>query len=315
MARTPDAYRVKVQMAEEVRAREEAQQKALSGVTSALLVDGTADVTENVDDDVDDNLGGNLDEVQGVSDDGAVAEILRKVRSIATKERSGRRQIEKMTIEFKFLDFNVFMHPGLIWKKSGPSTWRIVVKDPVKMERRNADMKAQVRYQGQSDSEIPLLPTAMEPDQRKFICTHVWSNRDRSTGKRTSHKFQTTECPFQMLGRVKKFPSEQYGVVMKRDLHPQPRRRRGHLQVVSRFRTVPNESPLIPGIEVLVDANAGVPSIYNYIRENSNHRVSTDDVRDLVTRCESEASLSDDDAGADLIVDLNLVSPLNVSSA
>ncbi|KAE9261835.1 hypothetical protein PF001_g32264, partial [Phytophthora fragariae] len=49
---------------------------------------------------------------------------------------------------------------------------------------------------------------------------------------------------------------------------------------------------LMPGIELLVDADAGTSSIYNYIR----------------------IELSDDDAVAEMVVNFNLESPLNVSS-
>ncbi|EGZ23222.1 hypothetical protein PHYSODRAFT_324450 [Phytophthora sojae] len=54
-----------------------------------------------------------------------------------------------------------------------------------------------------------------------------------------------------------------------------------------------------------VDADAGTSSVYNYIRENANHRVTMDDVRNL---------LSDDDAVVEMFVNFNLESPLNVSS-
>ncbi|KAG2988239.1 hypothetical protein PC120_g23435 [Phytophthora cactorum] len=60
---------------------------------------------------------------------------------------------------------------------------KFVVKAVVNVGRRKAHLRAQVRYQGLPDSEIPLVPAEMEPYQRKYICTHGWSERDRSTGK------------------------------------------------------------------------------------------------------------------------------------
>ncbi|KAG3178709.1 hypothetical protein PC128_g16275 [Phytophthora cactorum] len=60
---------------------------------------------------------------------------------------------------------------------------KFVVKEVVNVGRRKAHLRAQVRYQGLPDSEIPLVPAEMEPYQRKYICTHGWSERDRSTGK------------------------------------------------------------------------------------------------------------------------------------
>ncbi|KAI9994435.1 hypothetical protein PInf_011085 [Phytophthora infestans] len=70
---------------------------------------------------------------------------------------------------------------------------KIVVKEVINIARRNASLRSQVRYQGLRDSKIPLVPFEMEPYERKFICIHGWSERDRSTGKRTSYKLNTTD--------------------------------------------------------------------------------------------------------------------------
>ncbi|KAE9091788.1 hypothetical protein PF006_g24846 [Phytophthora fragariae] len=144
---------------------------------------------------------------------------------------------------------------------------KIVTAEVINVARRNADLRKQVRFQGLPDSEIPLVPDKWEPYQRKYICTHGWKERERSTGKRTSHKLRRTECPFQML--VKSSCAE-----------------------MEHIRQVPVGSALTPGIELLVDADAGTSSIYNYIRENSNHRVTMDDVRNLVARMHKKGKLS-----------------------
>ncbi|KAG4225578.1 hypothetical protein PC116_g25994 [Phytophthora cactorum] len=82
-----------------------------------------------------------------------------------------------------------------------------------------------------------------------------------------------------------------------------------------RSPTVPADSPLMPGIEMMVEARAATPSIYNFIRSNSNHRVNMDDVRDLLTRMRNTGvQLSDNDAVAELILGFNQESPKNVSS-
>ncbi|ETO81434.1 hypothetical protein F444_04266 [Phytophthora nicotianae P1976] len=96
----------------------------------------------------------------------------------------------------------------------------IVVTEVINVARSNAALRRQVRYQGLTDSELPLVPAKMEPYQRKFIC----------------------------------------------------------------IRQVPADSPLIPDIELLVEAEAGTASVYNYIRENTNHRVTMDDVHNLLRR-------------------------------
>ncbi|KUF98621.1 hypothetical protein AM588_10009385 [Phytophthora nicotianae] len=117
----------------------------------------------------------------------------------------------------------------------------IVVTEVINVARSNAALRRQVRYQGLTDSELPLVPAKMEPYQRKFICTHeVYAHNHRVS------------------------------------------------EDINRFypgiRQVPADSPLIPDIELLVEAEAGTASVYNYIRENTNHRVTMDDVHNLLRR-------------------------------
>ncbi|KAE9002826.1 hypothetical protein PR001_g18144, partial [Phytophthora rubi] len=152
---------------------------------------------------------------------------------------------------------------------------KIVIAEVINVARRNADLRKQVRFQGLPDSEIPLVPDKWEPYQRKYICTHGWKERERPTGKRTSHKLRRTECLFQMLAQVVMRRGKTWGIVMKREVysHNHPISDgiyRSYLDI----RQVPVGSALMPGIELLVDADAGTSSIYNYIRENSNHRVT-----------------------------------------
>ncbi|KAE8878903.1 hypothetical protein PF003_g37124 [Phytophthora fragariae] len=163
----------------------------------------------------------------------------------------------------------------------------------IHVARRNADLRKQVRFQGLPDSEIPLVPDKWEPYQRKYICTHGWKERERSTGKRTSHKLRRTECPFQMLAQVVMRRGGTWGIVMKREVysHNHPISD-GIYRSYPDIRQVPVGSALMPGIELLVDADAGTSSIYNYIRENSNHCVTMDDVRNLVARMHKKGKLS-----------------------
>ncbi|ETP05459.1 hypothetical protein F441_17928, partial [Phytophthora nicotianae CJ01A1] len=63
------------------------------------------------------------------------------------------------------------------------------------------------------------------------------------------------------------------------------------------IRQVPSQSPLVSGVRLLMQAQAGPSSIYEYIRENSDHHVTMQDVRNLVARLRnSGAELSDDDS-------------------
>ncbi|KAF1794952.1 Ulp1 protease family, C-terminal catalytic domain [Phytophthora cactorum] len=168
-------------------------------------------------------------------------------------------------------------------------------------------------------------PNELDPYQRKFICTHGWSERERSTGKRTSHNLLRTFCPFQMLAQVTKKPDGTGKYTHK------PSCDQRNLSLHPRVRQVPADSPLMPGIEMMVEARAATPSIYNFIRSNSNHRVNMDDVRDLLTRMRNTGKLrrtfvvdilygctgvqlSDNDAVAELILGFNQESPKNVSS-
>ncbi|EGZ06858.1 hypothetical protein PHYSODRAFT_530178 [Phytophthora sojae] len=194
---------------------------------------------------------------------------------------------------------------------------KIVIAEVINVARRNADLRKQVRFRGLPDTEIPLVPDEWEPYQRKYICTHGWKEREKSTGKRTSHKLRRTECPFQMLAQVVLRRDGKLGIVMKREVY-------SHNHPISNdiyrsypgIRQVPAESPLMPGIELLVDAQASTSSVYKYIREISNHRVSMDDVRSMIRRMKTQGSveLSDDDAVAEMILNFNGDSPANVAS-
>ncbi|KAE8890577.1 hypothetical protein PF003_g25252 [Phytophthora fragariae] len=168
---------------------------------------------------------------------------------------------------------------------------KIVIAEVINVARRNADLRKQVRFQGLQDSEIPLVPDKWEPYQRKYICTLGWKEHERSTGKRTSHKHRRTECPFQMLAQVVMRRDGTWGIVMKREVysHNHPISD-GIYRSYPDIRQVPVGSALMPGIELLVDADAGTSSIYNYIGENSNHRVTMDDVRNLVAWMHKKAS-------------------------
>ncbi|EGZ11302.1 hypothetical protein PHYSODRAFT_338022 [Phytophthora sojae] len=129
---------------------------------------------------------------------------------------------------------------------------KIVIEEVINVARRNADLRKQVRFRGLPDTEIPLVPDEWEPYQRKYICTHGWKERERSTGKRTSHKLRRTECPFQMLAQIVLRRDGKLGIVMKREVY-------SHNHPISDdiyrsypgIRQVPAESPLMPGIELL----------------------------------------------------------------
>ncbi|KAG3048724.1 hypothetical protein PC121_g19310 [Phytophthora cactorum] len=119
-----------------------------------------------------------------------------------------------------------------------------------------------------------------------------------------------------MLAQVTKRRDGSWGIVMKCEVYCHNHRvsediYRSHPGI----RQVPANSRLMSGIELLVEAQAGTTSVFNYIRENSNHRVTMDDVHNLLRRMRQQgAELSDDDAVAEMIVDFNRKSSANVSS-
>ncbi|EGZ15139.1 hypothetical protein PHYSODRAFT_333409 [Phytophthora sojae] len=92
--------------------------------------------------------------------------------------------------------------PDYLQESMEATRQKFVIAEVINVARCNADLNKQVRFQGLPDSEIPLVPDRWEPYQRKYICTHGWKERKRSTGKRTSHKLRRTDCPFQMLAQV-----------------------------------------------------------------------------------------------------------------
>lgn len=78
----------------------------------------------------------------------------------------------------------------------------IMVRENISIQRRNDALRAQTRYQGLLDGQIPLVPEEMKPFQRKYICTHGWPERERSKGTRKVRKLRRTECPYQFLAQV-----------------------------------------------------------------------------------------------------------------
>ncbi|GMF20228.1 unnamed protein product [Phytophthora fragariaefolia] len=124
----------------------------------------------------------------------------------------------------------------------------------------------------------------MNPYQRKFICTHGWPERERSTGARKVHKLRRSACPFQFLAQVVD-TKEGWDITLKREVYRHNHRiSREIYSSYPGIRQVLPTSPQMPGVELPVESEAGNTSIYDYIWQHSNHRVTMDDVRNLVAR-------------------------------
>ncbi|ETO61251.1 hypothetical protein F444_20710, partial [Phytophthora nicotianae P1976] len=142
----------------------------------------------------------------------------------------------------------------------------LVVKEVINVARRNNSLRNQVQYQGLPDDEIPLVPTTLDPYQRKYICTHGWPARERSSGKRTSHHVRRTDCPFQLIAQWTQSADESWVIVPKRAVYTHNHQvSTGIYQQYPGIRQVPSQSPLVPGVRLLMQTQAGPSSIYEYI--------------------------------------------------
>lgn len=186
----------------------------------------------------------------------------------------------------------------------------LIVSETVSVKRRNQDLRKQTRHHGLLDSQIPLVPGDRNPYQRKYICTHGWAERELSNGKRKVYKLRRTDYPCQFLAQVVRTNGE-WGITLKREVyrHNHPISTDIYMSYPG-FRQVLSRSPLMPGIELLVESEAGNSSIHDYIRQNSDHRVTMHDVRYLVGRVrQTGGTLLDDEAVAETVVSFKLKNP------
>ncbi|ETO81367.1 hypothetical protein F444_04312 [Phytophthora nicotianae P1976] len=88
-----------------------------------------------------------------------------------------------------------------------------------------------------------------------------------------------------MLAQVTKQRDRIWGIVVKREGYSHNHRvSEGIYRSYPGIRNVPDDPPLMPGIELLVEAKAGTASVYNYIRDNPNHQVTMKEVHNLLHR-------------------------------
>ncbi|ETN19105.1 hypothetical protein PPTG_04512 [Phytophthora nicotianae INRA-310] len=125
--------------------------------------------------------------------------------------------------------------------------------------------------------------------------------------KRTSHNLRRTECPFQFQAQVNHLDDGSWGIVLESEVFCHNHQVSPEIyQHYPGIRQVSTQSPLVPGVELLMDSQARTSSIYEYIRDNSEHRDTMTDVRNMVDRLRSSV--------AETIVNFNMESPQNVSS-
>ncbi|ETO69805.1 hypothetical protein F444_13671 [Phytophthora nicotianae P1976] len=224
------------------------------------------------------------EESTGAEDDGADAELESDGGSSSSAGRK-RKQRPTLHVDEDMATVPPFTERHRSWAEftqafdvyKAATNQVLVVKEVINVARRNKSLRNQVQYQGLPDDEIPLVPTTLDPYQRKYIY-----------------------CPFQLIAQWTESADESWVIVPKRAVYTH-----NHQVSTGIYQQY-------PGIR---QEQAGPSSIYEYIRENSDHHVTMQDVRNLVARLRnSGAELSDDDAVAERIVNFNVESPMNVSS-
>ncbi|KAF1780690.1 hypothetical protein GQ600_13752 [Phytophthora cactorum] len=126
-------------------------------------------------------------------------------------------------------------------------------------------------FKAQHDSWASLelcLKEYMEPTRQKIVVKEV-VNVGR---KRTSHKLNTTDCPFQMLAQVTKRRDGSWGIVMKCEVYCHNHRVSEDIyRSYPGIRQVPANSRLMSGIELLVEAQAGTTTQMKHATTNSTY--------------------------------------------
>ncbi|KAG6952050.1 hypothetical protein JG688_00013457 [Phytophthora aleatoria] len=84
-----------------------------------------------------------------------------------------------------------------------------------------------------------------------------------------------------MLAQVTKADDDSWRILIKREVYLH-----SHQHYLG-IRQVSTQSPLVPGVQLLMKARAGTSSIYEYIWENSDHRATVADVRNWMARLRS----------------------------
>ncbi|OWY95150.1 hypothetical protein PHMEG_00034922 [Phytophthora megakarya] len=159
----------------------------------------------------------------------------------------------------------------------------LVVSENINVNRRNNTLHSQAQYQGREDEDIPLVPTKFKLYQHKYICTHEWRVARARAWRRDPYR-----CPFPFLAQLAQDSRGQWSIRLAREEY-----RHNHAISTDVYRSYP--------------AQAGNSRIYDYIRDNSTHRATMDDVRNLVNRIrKSEKQFSDDEAVAEVVLNFNL---------
>ncbi|ETL85810.1 hypothetical protein L917_14698 [Phytophthora nicotianae] len=170
----------------------------------------------------------------------------------------------------------------------------LVVKEVIGVARRNTTLKNLIQYKDATVEKIPLIPDDMAHISES---TFVPTGGLRTSGRQASARHTTfaglsvlssskRRSITWMMARGESFWRAKFSVTTTRFLQ--------------KFTST---------------IQARTSSIYEYIRDNSEHRDTMTDVRTWSLACVAPAQkMSDDDAVAETIVNFNMESPQNVSS-
>ncbi|KAF1779246.1 hypothetical protein GQ600_24638 [Phytophthora cactorum] len=123
------------------------------------------------------------------------------------------------------------------------------------------------------DVPVKEIPLVQIKDLRTSASTLVLTDGLRVRGRPTSARRTTF-----MLAQVPRKDDGSWGIAVKREVY-----HHNHQRFTSTSQ-VSTQPPLVPGVELLMQGQAGTASIYEYIRENSDHRMTMTDVRNLIDR-------------------------------
>ncbi|EGZ19478.1 hypothetical protein PHYSODRAFT_488793, partial [Phytophthora sojae] len=150
---------------------------------------------------------------------------------------------------------------------------------------RNAQIKKLKKHAGKKKSELPLVPKAFDPYQRVYICTHGWKMRIRSRGLRPSHRLKYTGCQMRFRAPAVQGPDGVWHIEVKHAFY-------GHNHEVSEavyrgypmVRKIPEGSPILRDVELMVASGSKPSRVYDYIRTNSPHEVQKQDVYNMIAK-------------------------------
>ncbi|KUF87766.1 hypothetical protein AM587_10001355 [Phytophthora nicotianae] len=183
---------------------------------------------------------------------------------------------------------------------------------PVKETMSRAERNKRLKKTKKGEDDSQLIPEAIDPYQRTYICTHGWKKRKtRSEGSRPKQHIRLTDCPFRF---VVQWNSARGELQVKNGCFSH-----NHQISTAAYATYPVSrgitDPLVGArVEGMLSVGAKRSRIYDYLLEHDQNVIQVD-VDNLVRDHSSAVSRSDDnDATAREIALFSALDPENLSS-